>query len=680
MPTINNYTFSDVQFNITEESNITDTVGATASLIITPNTGFSATASNFSATGFDTNYISSVVFTQSGSNVLCTINLVSTGTMPSSNLTLGLCVVGSAQILEITIAGKINAIIGSNITGGSSETNTPYSNSGSQGSQELLFTRSYNAATGYFFETTPSASVVVGNQSNYNIVQTPAYDSSNRLVGLQFNVNYLYPSQNVSGDSIFFRANANEIFILEKKITSYAISTSLVPPGGVSRPLTVYGGPGADFSVVMTDSQGNTTNIALNQVMDSSGFASLIVNFPSIMEESYTDVTYSITITGDLVSPFNQPNPISFTQTNTSVLVKVNASSSLGITGFTEMQAQNLAFSEGTLEILAQQTVSVSSGTLQYTNDVQVEDILYSDQIIPGGSVVQNSVTNSSTIELNDVTGVLAGDKFNLITAGYQAGYAPFVYEISSINGNVLTVSPNITALSDDGVSIFRHNGNIIENVDIFNTSGQGTSSLTFDISIQIGRFGEADYEFDLKLDNIISVSGGVQPRLNTHYDANSASNACCGTKNETVYLNSSDFSTATEIYSNQAGTLAPSGYYSFIQQGSNSYVYWTGTQMPKGIQPCGTCTANLYEIEICATGATGYASATQAYNGSGSNLSALTQSYSNGQVVEVTTTSTGPRVCAKIISSLVLGPTIGFFIDTQNGPFTNCTQCNTQP
>ena len=62
MPTINNYTFSEPVFTIPEQSNIVSQVGATAVITITPNTGFTATAADFSATSFNTTYISGVAF------------------------------------------------------------------------------------------------------------------------------------------------------------------------------------------------------------------------------------------------------------------------------------------------------------------------------------------------------------------------------------------------------------------------------------------------------------------------------------------------------------------------------------------------------------------------------------------------------------------------------------------
>ncbi len=76
MPTINNYTFSDVTYIIEENADIATAVGASfATLTISPLSGFTIDASDFSIDpSFSNTYVSSVTFAQSGANVICTIN------------------------------------------------------------------------------------------------------------------------------------------------------------------------------------------------------------------------------------------------------------------------------------------------------------------------------------------------------------------------------------------------------------------------------------------------------------------------------------------------------------------------------------------------------------------------------------------------------------------------------
>jgi hypothetical protein len=174
--TINNYNFSNAVYEIMEGGSLPGEIGV-ATITISPNSGHTVTATDFSLdSSFSNEYVSSVAFTQSGDDVICSVTFVSTSLMPAQNVTIPLCVVGEGVIAEITIAGTVSAVVGSNVTGNGSETNTPYSNGGGEGDNELMFSRTYNVASGYYWSSLPSINIVEGNQSNYNIVQTPTFD------------------------------------------------------------------------------------------------------------------------------------------------------------------------------------------------------------------------------------------------------------------------------------------------------------------------------------------------------------------------------------------------------------------------------------------------------------------------------------------------------------------------
>ena len=78
MPTINNYTFSNVTHTIAENTDIATAIGASfVTITISPINGYTATASDFSLDpSFSNAYVDSVTFAQSGDNVICTINFV----------------------------------------------------------------------------------------------------------------------------------------------------------------------------------------------------------------------------------------------------------------------------------------------------------------------------------------------------------------------------------------------------------------------------------------------------------------------------------------------------------------------------------------------------------------------------------------------------------------------------
>jgi hypothetical protein len=98
MPSFNNYTFTDIQYTIPEGDNVS-ILYPTAQITIVPNSGYTAVATDFSLDpSFSDNAVQSVVFTQDGLNVLCTVTFNIGFVMPSSNYTIPLCVVGESKV------------------------------------------------------------------------------------------------------------------------------------------------------------------------------------------------------------------------------------------------------------------------------------------------------------------------------------------------------------------------------------------------------------------------------------------------------------------------------------------------------------------------------------------------------------------------------------------------------
>ena len=98
MATVNNYSFSDVVYTVAEGAS-PSALHTSAVITITPNTGYTVTAGDFSLEGsYSDAAVSSVVFTQDGANVLCTVTFDSGFTMPSDNYDIRLCIVGSAVL------------------------------------------------------------------------------------------------------------------------------------------------------------------------------------------------------------------------------------------------------------------------------------------------------------------------------------------------------------------------------------------------------------------------------------------------------------------------------------------------------------------------------------------------------------------------------------------------------
>lgn len=503
MPTINNYTFSPVSFQVEEQDDIIDSIGQNfATITIYPNDGFTVAASDFSASGYNESYIDNVEFVQSGSNVICNVFFVAGITMPSANVDLALCVTGQGVVNEITIAGTFTANVGSNVTGDSSETNTPYSNSGVFGETELLFSKTYTAAANHYLDVGAGMQIVQGIQSNYNIAQTPTYDSENRLTSITYDVNYIYPNENISGDKIAIRLiKGIEIFVKPQYVTNYQFPYSAVSGSGATLIYYVHGQEGATFSLNVTAANGSNFTPANNVTIPANGIYEVEIDFPDINAESYQSETYTLTISGDLEPNFSQPTSITVVQSVKIPRLTFTATTTGSMTGFTPIETSSVAFSDFT----------------KNPRKVYIDWILTSpnvlglktpsDEIKMQGSENFNfgttaAVANSSTMTVDDTSNLAAGYKFNL----YQySGRGEFKYEITSIDSlTQISVTPNITVANNTAISAFNNNGNVINIEDVLLTQNAETGDVTLKATINIEYFGSDDATFTLDLDELI--------------------------------------------------------------------------------------------------------------------------------------------------------------------------------
>lgn len=517
MPIVNNYSFSNAVYSIPENASIPGEIG-TATITISPLEGYTVTAGNFSLDpSFSNEYIDSVSFAQSGSNVICTITFLAGVTMPLHNVTIPLCITGSSEILPISVGGKITAFVGTNTNGDSSESNTPYSNDGAYGSEELLFSRTYNADSGYYFSSTPSCNITVGNQSNYNIVQTPTYNINGQLTNITFDVNYTYPNYNVSSDEILLRVpTAVEIYQPLPLIGGYIFNTSAISNPEETRTLTVFGNPSTTFSATLNDGT-TTTTIINNETLDSSGRYDYDVTFPELIKGD-PNVTYTIELTGSYVSTIEQSNPFTIEQLN-EVVIKIDVTNPpTPISGWPAVEPRatfkalsaspfsDITKSSGAWIIEIDENITPFSGTGTFSlinNPIGLEDF---DEATTITRTVNSAAVSSTTLVLDDTTDILAGDKFNYVPwdPDHNDLLAPFTYEVVSVDtATDLTITPAITIPSGYGVTFSRSNGNVIQIIDSDVTLVDPlTVNLKF--KVVIINYGDADITYNLDLYKVI--------------------------------------------------------------------------------------------------------------------------------------------------------------------------------
>ena len=521
MPEINNYSFSNAVFNIQEGTVINDQV-TNATITISPLPGYTVTASDFNLDpSFSNTYVQGVTFTQSGSDVICTITFLPTVTMPSANVTIPLCIIGQGVVNEITIGGTVTAIVGTDVTGGSSETDTPYSNSGNVGNNELLFTRTYNAATGFAWANNelPSINVTQGNQSNYNIIQTPIFDSQNRLTNITYDVNYIYTSANISGDHIdIVVPKTSLIYNPLPRISGYIFNTTALTNSEETRTLTIVGVPETTFSATLND--GTTTNTIINnEDLDTTGRYVHDITFPALTKGNAA-VTYTIELTGSHVSNISLPNPFTVRQLN-EVSIEIDVTNPpTPIAGWPTVEPRNTAaalitnpnsdLNDSTglwvFNINEDITPFSGSGTLSVDKQVELTDFAEAATVL---GIVNGDQTSVTTLILDDTTGILAGDRFNYLPGNPNDNnlLAPFGYEVSSVDsGTNLTITPAITIIDNSRLIFTRSNGNVIQVLDS-NVTSVNASTINLNFNIAIANYGDTNITFDLDLSNIISYT-----------------------------------------------------------------------------------------------------------------------------------------------------------------------------
>ena len=510
MPTINNYTFSSVSFEVQEQTFISDTQ-ATAVLTISPAPGYSITASDFSIDpSFFNQYVSGYVFVQDGNNVICTVTFLSDVQMPSSNVTIPLCIVGEGNINALPISGTFSANVTAGVIGNGTETDTPYSALGLEGTQVSLFTRSYSAPAGMFISD-QTVQILVGNQSNYTSPATRTFDALGNITAISYDIKYLFPGVGVSGDKLFIKGVNTYALRLPQpsEVTGYSTLPVFMQFSGGNFSWNVFGVDGASFSASMTDGV-DTVTIATNVIIGTGGVSSQIIEFPTYSGATYKD--WTLTLTGNLQSPFSQANPATIRQYAANVTT-LTASSANGIVGFTPILSTLSALQQYATPMVypVSWNLSVPAGTIISERPPIVYDVTEAISIYAASPTSQSNVSSLDISNLAESYGTLqAGDRFNVNVPQTTFGQAPFPYEVTAVNSSTnISVSPNITTGVGDALRFYRTNGTAfsLTNPTFTQVDNQ---NITLDFNLEINATGDVSTTLTLDLDNIISFAPAV--------------------------------------------------------------------------------------------------------------------------------------------------------------------------
>ena len=311
-------------------------------LTITPDQHFSVKASDFT-TGSLPSSISTITFADTDipgsfeNTVSVNIDLNDSYTMPDSDTVVNLNITGAAVKGEVitkaiylldrepvisSAQATVTTVNGSGITVSSSSTvgdhyHRTVTGSKQVGSKVLLFTKTFTAATGYYYPVEPDFSITSAIREHpelYEVEVEKTYLENGRydrpLQVVRFKVYYNVPSYNVIAgdlDTITFTAETAQIFDAGRKINRVRFPAGDIPQRGGNKVVAVYGVPGAAYTLTIGSSQ---THIAVqptnytDQVIPAVGYQSHNFLFgSSYVGGAYTDITYNLNIAAASSNP-----------------------------------------------------------------------------------------------------------------------------------------------------------------------------------------------------------------------------------------------------------------------------------------------------------------------------------------------------------------------------------------
>ena len=310
----NNYTVTStaIQAAVGAQVNLTT---PTVTLTISANTGYTVAHTDFVVGDALPSEIASAVFSQNGLVVECLLTLSASFIMPASDVNLPIDIDGAAVLKQYSISGLYD--INTSNTNQTTSTGTAYNATGDFGETVTLFSLTFTADANYAFESDPQYIVALANSfpGNYSITRVDTTGSLG-LTQVVYTVKYTLTADNTTGDLLEFTANAAEQYVAGPTVyrsyilqdipsrdifNEYFISSDIQ-----SYTLRIFGDVGANVTIDM-DTGGLPTNLYTAETITSAlGYIDLIINFPGVV----IDTDYNITLSGDIVAGFAQPNPI----------------------------------------------------------------------------------------------------------------------------------------------------------------------------------------------------------------------------------------------------------------------------------------------------------------------------------------------------------------------------------
>ena len=501
MPTLNNYTISDAVFPVVEGSNIYNTQ-QTATLVISPNQGYTVNSANFSSPGPLPSFLESYEFVQDGDNVNLVLTILDGATMPSSNIIGEFCITGSAQPKLYGSKFGINY----QSQGQAEWDYAELSNYvfGAYGTTVLFATNTVNALPGGVLGDTNIIFDFPENAVTYE--ETKTYDINGNWTSSQFDIFYTFPNYNFVVDSSFpgytaphyievtASARLSDYVALEE-VTAYTVSTNSVPSLGGEIIINVYGNPGAIFSIEQT-SQGGGIFIAEDFEL-TSNYQSFVYALPEVA----INTARTFQISGDLSSSFNTTNGQSTefeVYQNLPVSITFDAYGT-DKTGWSPVVRAYNAYSapiDGSYNSFANIVWEITGSTAQDLSIIREIELDDWENLATVTATVTSDCINSTNIELDDTTGIIREMILSIGT------FSNVSVDTVVDSNNIIVTSP-VTYYTDTDLTFSAANNNGVT-IDSSMEVSNDLKTITITADVDITQFGSESITFILDLDNVI--------------------------------------------------------------------------------------------------------------------------------------------------------------------------------
>ena len=432
-----------------------------AQLVITPDAGYVVSASNFTNNTGSIAGVSNITLSDSstpgaiGNTVLVAIDLDDTYVMPSANTTLTIDIDGAATLIQYSLSGQLSSEV-SNTTQ-LAETNVAYSATNTSGQTSQVFQRTFSATPNHHFEVEPYFVLTSDNPSRYSITNDKTY-TDGRLTEIEFTVDYTFGSENETGDTIVFTADAVEFFTQTVEIYSYNIIDSTISQDGATREINILGTPTAQVKLSVSNLAGDTYDFSSDTftstptdleitIPDSGKYTDSIV-FPEV---SSVD-TYTISLNTTTYS--NGINSNIDTDTDGIVSFTLSQPSNITITVRPTHGDERILISEDkTVELLSGTNATGSeTGNLKHIFEISTVDGPLRILSQPSASSFTNTASgsnNGTAINITSVVLLKEEDKLFLSIDGNigAVGTANVISELDLSNN--LRIQNKTKAFSD---------------------------------------------------------------------------------------------------------------------------------------------------------------------------------------------------------------------------------------